>query len=82
MTQHRPGAATTKRKGKAPAEPVTACAFGCGKAAEGGLSVYFSNWTTERDSQRSRAQQMSIMLPACWECARGAVKMSVVIPKQ
>lgn len=89
MSQHKYGAATTRRKraeaaSERPEQPTIYCSFGCGKAAQGGLSVYFAWWNKreERSILASSRDGMSVMLPACWECARGSIKLTVSLPKE
>jgi len=63
------------------------CAFGCGAISQGSLHVSWSPCgmydadLTPRESETRRSQAIMFSLPTCAACARGAVKVSVSIPK-
>jgi hypothetical protein len=64
------------------------CGFGCGKPADGSLSVHWSGWRNNEAKYNASGQRlspdhsMSFHLPACWECARGSVDLKITLPKK
>lgn len=64
--------------------PDIECGFGCGKPAQGGISVYWTEWgVVEKPDYhyaRSRERMLSVMVPSCWKCARGSVSLKVTLP--
>lgn len=64
---------------------TTECGFGCGRLAQGSISLHWSDWEQRdvydgRGGRLSPDRSMSVHLPACWQCARGSVALKVSIP--
>lgn len=67
-------------KKTAKALPPIPCVYGCGKVAEGCLSLSFNEWTPE-DTPRVYERGFHANLPCCRGCLKKAVTISVSIPK-
>lgn len=77
--------ATQKKLNDDPEIPLTKCAFDCGRMATGTLHVSFSPWLTDKQRRNFGhlfSMGMHYSLTACDECAIGAVKFKVTIPKE
>jgi hypothetical protein len=64
------------RKAK-PEPPKIPCQYACGRIAEGTLSITYTPFVEVVDSYR---HGFSVTVPACRECLKAAVKVSMQIP--
>jgi len=68
------------------AVPIIPCSYGCGRNAQGTLTLNFTEWRERapyregRDTRSIPDGGFYVNIAACQECVRGAVKLKVVVP--
>jgi len=75
---------TRRKKDGDDAPPLMpACAYGCGRKANGWLSLHFHSDEPprfDRTGQRIYTQAISATLPACTDCVASSVTVRVQLP--
>jgi hypothetical protein len=68
----------TRKGSKKPAEPVP-CQYGCGRPAEGTLSIDFTKF--DDDDPLAFRHSFRVSIPTCRQCTKASVQLTVSIPK-